>query len=336
MNHKISFAILLLTLLGCRYESATTVPPENTADTRQRVRLALNWFPEAEHGGFYAAQLQGYFADEGLEVEILPGGPGSPVVQQVARGSVEFAVATADQIPLGRAQGANVVATMAAIDDSPRCFLVRKSSGIQRLDQLKDITLAMSSGRAFAEYLKANVPLEGVRIVPYDGGIAELLRNENFAQQGYEFSEPFLAQSQGLKVQVLPLRDLGYNPYASLLITSDQLNEEKPELVAAVTRACRRGWKHYLQSPEQTNKHLQQLNPELTPGMLQFATEAIRPLTIVDQDAFGQMKPERWETLISQLEALALIPVGSVSAEACYVNPQSRPVAAETANAQDL
>ena len=39
------------------------------------VRLALNWFPEAEHGGFYAAQVHGFFEQQGVQVEILAGGP---------------------------------------------------------------------------------------------------------------------------------------------------------------------------------------------------------------------------------------------------------------------
>ena len=37
------------------------------------VTLQLNWFPEAEHGGYYAALVHGFFADEGLDVEIIPG-----------------------------------------------------------------------------------------------------------------------------------------------------------------------------------------------------------------------------------------------------------------------
>ena len=38
------------------------------------VTLQLNWFPEAEHGGYYAALVHGFFADEGLDVEIIPAG----------------------------------------------------------------------------------------------------------------------------------------------------------------------------------------------------------------------------------------------------------------------
>jgi len=305
---------------GCQGKDDTyhTGPRDNDPAARTDVKLALNWFPEAEHGGFYAAQLNGYFAEEGLNVQIIPGGPGSPVIQQVARGTIEFGVATADQIPLGRAQGANVVATMAAIDQSPRCFLVHEESGINSLEELKDVTLAMNSGRAFSEYLKKHVPLKNVRIVPYDGSIAAFLRDKKFAQQAYEFSEPFLAKQEGANVRVLPIRTIGYNPYASLLFTSDKFKSDHPELVAKMTRACRKGWQAYLSDPKKTNEHLQSLNPELTPGVLEFGVQAIVPLTTVDQEDFGQMKLDRWKKLAEQLIEVGLIDQDAVKPEDCF------------------
>lgn len=312
--------VAIASLVGCQKKDETyhTGPIDNDPNARTDVKLALNWFPEAEHGGFYAAQLQGYFAEEGLNVEIIPGGPGSPVIQQVARGTIAFGVATADQIPLGRAQGANVTATFAAIDQSPRCFLVHEESGIESLEQLKNVTLAMNSGRAFSEYLKKHVPLENVRIVPYDGSIAAFLRDKNFAQQGYEFSEPFLAKQEGANVRVLPIRAIGYNPYASLLFTSDKLKKDHPELVAKMTRACRKGWQAYLSDPLETNKHLQSLNPELTPGVLDFGVKAIVPLTTVEEGSFGQMQLDRWKTLVEQLVEVGLIEKDAVKPEDCF------------------
>lgn len=315
--------VLIFCGLGCT--SRESPAPNGTADSLRKVKLALNWFPEAEHGGFYAAQLNGHFAAEGLAVEIIPGGPDSPVVPQVARGAIEFGVANADQVPLGRAQGANVVATFAAIDQSPRCILVHEESGIKSLQELKDVTLAVTSGRAFAEYLKAKVPLKNVREVPYDGSVAPFLRDKKFTQQAYEFSEPFLAEEQGANVRVLPIREIGYNIYTSMLITSDRTLRENPEIVGAMNRACKKGWRDYLQDPAAVNAHLRKLNPELTPGVLEFGVEAIRPLTTFEQEDFGQMQLDRWQTLVEQLTELGMLAKGKVSAEACFTNLEEAP-----------
>ncbi|MEO8377770.1 MAG: ABC transporter substrate-binding protein, partial [Candidatus Sumerlaeota bacterium] len=48
------------------------------AQDKTKVSLVLNWFPEMEHGGFYAAQVEGYYAEEGLDVTIISGGVDVP------------------------------------------------------------------------------------------------------------------------------------------------------------------------------------------------------------------------------------------------------------------
>src|ERR1700684_3655251 len=71
-----------------------------------RIKLALNWKPEPEFGGFYAAP----YAKYGLDVDILPGGAGTPTVQMVGAGSVDFGIVSADEIILARSHGNDVVA----------------------------------------------------------------------------------------------------------------------------------------------------------------------------------------------------------------------------------
>src|SRR5207249_4592205 len=54
----------------------------------QRIRLALNWKPDPQFGGFYAAPYQKH----SLDVQILPGGAGTPSVQMIGAGSAEFGI----------------------------------------------------------------------------------------------------------------------------------------------------------------------------------------------------------------------------------------------------
>ena len=131
---RLSCCIVCAVLSGCQRQPGDDASA-GPADSPRRVTVLLNWFPEVEHGGFYAAEVHGYFAEEGLDVEIQPGGPGAPVIQQVASGRCDFAVANADQVLLGRDQGAPVVAVMAAMQDSPHCIMVHASSGIDSLLQ---------------------------------------------------------------------------------------------------------------------------------------------------------------------------------------------------------
>ncbi len=321
------FGLLLIALgllleLGCGTNSTTRPVASNgndaTDDDPQAepnqpddssltpVTLQLNWFPEAEHGGYYAAVANGYYRDAGLNVKILAGGPDSPVVQQVARGTVDFGVVNADNILFGRAQDAPIVAVMAPLQISPRCILVHESSGIRGFDDLRDVTLAVSSSNAFTQYMRQELKLDqkNVKIVPYAGSVAHFLLNKNYAQQGYVFSEPFVARKGGGDPRVLMLSELGFNPYTSTLFTNDELVKTKPELVQKMVAASVRGWQTYVQSPEKANALIHRANPQMDLDILAYGAKTLEPLVldrVAEQEGIGTMSRARWQKLADQL-----------------------------------
>ena len=275
-----------------------------------KVTLQLNWFPEAEHGGYYAALVHGFFSEEGLDVEIIPGGPGSPVIQKLVANQTTFVVGNADQVLTGRNQEAEVIALFAPIQMSPRCIMVHASSGIERLDELQNMTVAMSSGRAFALYMQKQLSLEGVRVVGYPGSMSVFLNDNNFAQQGYVFSEPFIAEQQGGDPHVLMVSELGFNPYASLLITRSDTMEANPQLVAAMVRASKHGWQTYLESPEKTNALIHQQNEEMGLEILDYGATVLKDLCLPDAmpaAQLGVMTLQRWTQLRDQLAEIDLV-----------------------------
>src|SRR6187402_675271 len=91
--------LALSALCSCKKQEAPApaaatnpVAPAPAPAAPTKVKLALNWVPEPEFGGFYAAREGGAFAKEKLDVEILGGGAGAPVVQMVAQGQVDFGI----------------------------------------------------------------------------------------------------------------------------------------------------------------------------------------------------------------------------------------------------
>ena len=285
-----------------------TPPP--TEEGKTRVKLALNWFPEAEHGGFYAAHIHGYYAARNLEVEILGGGPDAPVIQRVSTGAVEFGVTNADDVLYARAQQAPVVALMAPYQINPRCIMVHESSGIERIDQISNITLAMSQRPAFSHYLRWKYPLEGVNIVPYPGNVSQFLANPNFAQQGYVFSEPFVARQQGGNPRALLVSDIGFNPYASVIIATEETIAQRTDIVRAVVEASIEGWEHYLRDGQETNQYINSLNPEMGLDILAYGVEESAALVldpIANEKGLGYMSRARWNELHKQMAEAGLI-----------------------------
>jgi NitT/TauT family transport system substrate-binding protein len=289
---------------------------------RGKIKLALNWKPEPEFGGFYAAP----FAKHGLDVEVLPGGAGTPTVQMVGAGSVDFGIVSAEEVVLARTHGNDVVALFAVFQNNPAGIMAHASRNLKNLgDLLREGTLALQSGLPFARLLERKYGFGHVKIVPSPGGdLTSFFNDEKFAQQCYITSEPIAARRKGIAVQVFAVSEIGYNPYATVLAASGDLLRQRPEAakagVAALVAAVREGWGAYLDDPGPANRRMNQLNPTMDAGTFAEAAEAQKPFIVTadtQRDGLGTMTRERWETLIGQLQGLGDIP-RAIPAEDCF------------------
>ncbi|HPB74837.1 MAG TPA: ABC transporter substrate-binding protein [Chromatiaceae bacterium] len=306
---------LVLGLVACSGEPAA--PPEV-----QRTALQLNWVPEPEFGGYYAAQETGAFAAEGLEVAIRPGGAQSPVEQMVAAGQVEFGITSADGLLMARDQGVDLVAIYAAYQSFPEGIMVHASRGLKSLAEVfTGGTLGVIPGTPFLKLLEREYGLGKMKVVPHDNNIAPFLQNPLMAQQCFVSSEPIVARHAGVDPQVFMLSDIGFNPYTGLIVTRRQTLERHPERVQALVRAVRRGWQAYLADPAPANRVMQALNP--TMAATTFAEAAVIQAPLIRgglaDDQLGTMTLERWRTLAEQLHSLGLI--REVDPEKAFINP---------------
>jgi NitT/TauT family transport system substrate-binding protein len=288
-------------------------------NSSDKIRLALNWKPDPQFGGFYAAPYQGH----GLDVEILPGGAGTPTIQMVGAGSAEFGVVSADELVVARSQGNDVVALFAVFQNNPQGIMVHASRKLSSLgDLLKSGgTVALQRGLPYARLLEKKYGFEKVKIVPSPGGdISVFLADKNFAQQCFIMSEPLTAKHQGADVQVFPVSETGYNPYTTVLATSGDFLRRKPDRVKTMAAAVREGWRAYLDDPKPTNLRMNQLNPSMAPEVFAEVADAQKPFIETDEsrrNGLGSMTKERWETLIAQLKDLGDIQKVP-PAEECY------------------
>jgi NitT/TauT family transport system substrate-binding protein len=269
-----------------------------------RIRLALNWKPDPEFGGFYAAD----YAKHGLAVDILPGGSGTPTVQMIGAGSAEFGIIQADELLLARAQGNDVVALFAAFQNSPLGIMAHASRKLESIgDVLKSGTLAIESGLPYARLLKKKFGFDRVKIVPSPSGdLTAFLRDENFAQQCFLTDEPLQARRKGVAVKVFPVSDIGYNPYTTVMATSGDFLRKNPEVVKSMVAAVREGWRAYLDNAAPTNDKMHALNPSMEAADYAEIAEAQKPL--IESTPLGKMTAERWNTLAAQLKDLGDIP----------------------------
>ncbi len=287
-----------------------------------KVKITLNWVPEPEFGGIYQAKEDGTFAKHNLDVEITPGGAGTPTWQLVANGKADFAVASADEVFIARSQGADVTTVFATYQTCPQGIMVHAARGLKTIaDVFKGGTIAMEPGLPYVNFLKSKYGFGNVKIVAYDGGPGNFLADKDFAQQCFVTSEPIAAKKQGSDPQVFLIADSGYNPYTAVIITTGKFAKDRPEVVKNIFMALQESWRAYLDNPAKANAAMGKLNPDMDQETFAAAAQAQKSLIETDwtkQHGLGMMDTERWKLLGKQLVDLKVIDKAA-PAEECFV-----------------
>ena len=278
-----------------------------------KIRLALDWKPEPEFGGFYAANYESH----GLSVDILPGGSGTPTVQMLGAGSAEFGIVSADELVVARARGNDVVAVFAVFQNCPQGIMVHPSPGMNTIaDVFRGGTLAIDRGLPYARVLEKKFGFDKVKIVPSPGGdISAFLHDPEFEQQCFVTSEPLAVMKAGVAVKIFPVSDSGYNPYTTVLATGGNFLRGDLAKAQAMVAAVRQGWQTYLASPAAANAKMHALNPSMDEATFTEVADAQKPY--IQAADLGSMTAARWETLIAQLKDLGDIPQ-TIPAEQCF------------------
>jgi len=295
------------------------------AAAAERIQLTLDWKPEPEFGGFYAAQQNGTFAKHGLDVTIKSAGEGAPTWQLVATGKTQFATTAADQVLIARSQDADVVALFAVYQTFPQGIMVHKSRGFSTIaDVFSNAGTLAAEDDTWLHFCLSKYPSPKVKIISYSGGVAAFLAKPDYSQQCFVTSEPILAANQGSDPQTFLIADAGYNPYTTVVIAKRETVHDNPAMVKQMILACREGWRAYLDDPKPANLVMGNLNSDMDATTFAAAAQAQKPLIETGQTPLGSMTAQRWETLANQLVELKVIDHAPPTAD-CFADPDSLP-----------
>ena len=284
--------------------------------------LALNWKPEPQFGGFYAAQLHGDYQKQKLDVEIIEGGSGTPTIQMLLAGRVDYAIVSADEVVIAHSRGGgDIVALFATYQINPQGIMTHAERGFASIEDVVqgDGVLLWQSGLPYAQYFRKKYSPLKVITAPYLGGIGNFQNDSMVSQQCFVTSEPLTAAAAGLKVKTFLVADSGYNPYTAVLVTrSDRMQHSRAE-VEGMVAAVRSGWNRYLEDPTSTNQAIQALNRAMTAQTFTQSAQAQHDLIKTDTtERLGEMSLDRWQTLADQLLEIKVIPK-PVAAKALFV-----------------
>jgi NitT/TauT family transport system substrate-binding protein len=318
------FRLTALAIVAAALCGACGKGNDSVSGDRAKVTLQLNWKPEPQFGGFYAAEVDGIFARHGLDVTITAGGAGAPTVDMIGAGTVPFAIVSGDEIVRARSVGNLVVGLFAVYQTNPQGIMTRASRGFKTLADIFSHRgiLAMERGLPYSNFLQKKYGFDKLKIVPSPFGDLTLYRTEeNYAMQCFITSEPLAAKKTGIEPQTFLIAESGYNPYTTVLATSEKYLKENPEVVKRMIDAVREGWRAYIGDPTKANEYMGKLNPTMDAETFKASAAAQQPL-IETADAqglgLGAMTLERWQTLVRQLVDLKVIDK-PVDPQSCFL-----------------
>lgn len=300
----IALAVVVFIVTGPKNTQQAEGPQGATHAALRDVSFATDWKAQAEHGGFYQAIAKGFYADAGLNVTLLQGGPGINVPQLLVTNTIDFGIGSNSFIPINMvAAGAPGKAVMAVFQKDPQVLITHPREDIQGIADMKGRPIMISDAAisSFWVWLRAEFGFEDVQIRKYSYNLAPFIVDKNAIQQGYLSAEPFLIKKEGgFDPQVYLLSDAGYPSYATMVLARTEMILAEPDVVQAFVDATIRGWYDYLYGdPTPGNKLIQRDNPEVDDDTLAQAIAKMKSYGLADsgealKNGIGAMSHAQW------------------------------------------
>jgi NitT/TauT family transport system substrate-binding protein len=281
--------------------------PGDTEPELEQVTAIMAFIPNSEWMGFYTAINQGYYADEGLEVEMTyttEGGFGA--VKQVVAGQAVFGYAAGESVILARSQGIPIVAVYQPDRNCQFNLITLQSSGYAGPGDLEGKTVAITGAGgpvdigARAMLTAAGVDLDTVSFVPVGSGlIPALTEGEADAIAALIFHEVLL-DSMDVDYNVWYARDYVGNYGISSIVATEETIRNDPDLVERFVRASHRGWQYAMDHPvKMVDMYIEEFNPEAQDFRdveLEFWERLVEEQFLRGVPGLGKIVPELWKT----------------------------------------
>jgi len=277
------------------------------------VRIQLDYFPEASHGGLYQAKLKRFYAEAGIaaEVEIITGGNGVYPMQQVALGKADFGIGRLDDLLMAIERGLPLKAVAATYQHDPQALMFHPGQGIHNFVDLDARRVMAIPGSGFIAWIERKYGIS-IRVIPLNYDISQFMVDEELTQQCYITSQPYYVQKNGAEVETLLIADSGYDPFRVLYVNT-KFSEKYPEMVRGVRVAVLRGISDYLLGDRtQTDALLFELNSINQPDLNAYTVEKIKEFHLAfgkkeEGEALGLIDTKRLDAMIELLLEIGML-----------------------------
>jgi NitT/TauT family transport system substrate-binding protein len=285
-------ALMCMTVVGCGKK------PQG------KVVLQLKWVYNAGFAGDLIAKEKGFWKEQGLDVEVRPGGVGIAPIKVVAVGDAQFGVATGDQLLLGAEEGVPVVAVALAYKDNPLSWVARSSSGMKSAKDFrgKKIGLTFIDDEPLFNAMMARVGLDAktdLQLIPVKFDTSPFLRGEVDAFPVYRNTQAIEIEAElnkgGERTVVIGPTDEGIVSYSNLYFVTREFEKKYPNTVRAFVAGVLKGWAYTRAHPDEVAEIVARYDKETKPDIIKMQVQATNKLVQPSPaDRIGEMTAAGW------------------------------------------
>ncbi len=296
----LGLALLLPLLAACAPSGGSST----TGAALTPVTLALDWTPNTNHTGIYAAMAQGYYQRQGIKLALTPYSSEVAPEQLVTTGRADFAISFPESVTTLRAQGQPLVSVAAVIQSNTSALISLKSSGLDSVASLAGKRYA-GFGAPYEQPVIARVLSCGGATNPTFQNITTSLdpvaalksKQFDFAWV-YEGWEVIQAQREGLQVNIFPLVDYCMPDYSSpVIVASQAMIAQHPDVIKRFLAATAQGYTYAIQHPRATADMLIKGAPQGTfddTGLVYASQNYLSPRYAAGATCWGEQTLAKW------------------------------------------
>ncbi|WP_138227581.1 ABC transporter substrate-binding protein [Paenibacillus algicola] len=311
MKHPRWLALLICSLLlftaGCgnvqkEASNEGEQSPAGSPAQQSDVTLMLDWTANTNHTGLYAARDLGYYEEEGLNVSIVqPGAGGTDAM--VAAGQAEFGVSYQESVTLARTQDVPLVSIAAVIQHNTSGFAAPVDRNMKTAADFEGKKYGGWGSPVEEAVMKSMMDQEGAdvsKVQMINLGDADYFtavkRDIDFAWIFYAWTG-IEAELRGEPLDMIYVKDYSeaLDYYTPVLVTSEDLIAQQPELVKAFMRATAKGYQYAIDQPEAAAALLSKAVPELDQELVLASQKWLSPKYQDDAARWGEQKAEVWK-----------------------------------------
>ena len=259
MKRKILALILTVTGIAGALTGCGNSSQETQTETPDKITVQSLWLPQGQFAGLYTAAAKGFYKDEGIDVEILPGGTDVSSEDQVENDIAQVGVAFYSSVLTYQEGGYDFINVFQTFRQSPQYLVAKASSGIKTGADLKGKKVgSWFGGRQYELFALAQKygydPETDINWVQQDYTMDQFISGELDAASAMSYNEYLLLLDQGFSPEDINIIDMNKEGTALLedcLFVKRSWAEANHDLLVRFLRATIKGWKYAYENPEE-------------------------------------------------------------------------------------